>query len=69
MYGPDIARDYHNPLYMDVLTEQLHNFILFSSDTPEDIKITAAHHQYFAVRKAVASTVRAAGLTKSLFTA
>jgi type I restriction enzyme R subunit len=23
LYGPDIERDYHNPLYIDVLTEQI----------------------------------------------
>lgn len=34
----------------------LQNFLLFSHDTPEDRKILAAYHQYFAVRKAVAST-------------
>jgi type I restriction enzyme R subunit len=34
----------------------LQHFILFSQDTPEDQKILAAYHQYFAVRKAVEST-------------
>jgi type I restriction enzyme R subunit len=38
----------------------LQNFILFSHDTPEDIKMLAGYHQYFAVRKAVESTVQAA---------
>jgi len=32
------------------------HFILFSQDTPEDKKILAGYHQYFAVRKAVEST-------------
>jgi type I restriction enzyme R subunit len=43
----------------------LQNFILFSSDTPEDIKILAGYHQYFAVRKAVESTIHAAGFARS----
>ncbi|MDR0909814.1 MAG: type I restriction endonuclease subunit R [Spirochaetaceae bacterium] len=37
----------------------LQNFILFSTDTPNDIKILAAYHQYFAVKKAVDSTLKA----------
>ncbi|GHT78395.1 DEAD/DEAH box helicase [Spirochaetia bacterium] len=39
------------------------HFILFSQDTPEDIKILAGYHQYFAVKKAVESTLRASGYT------
>lgn len=35
------------------------HFILFSQDTPEDKKILAGYHQYYAVRKAVASTIHA----------
>lgn len=35
------------------------NFIVFESNIPEDIKIIAQYHQYYAVRKAVASTVKA----------
>lgn len=35
------------------------HFILFSQDTPEDKKILAGYHQYFAVRKAVESTCHA----------
>jgi len=38
------------------------HFILFSQDTPEDKKILAGYHQYFAVCKAVESTVRASDL-------
>lgn len=34
----------------------LEHFILFSQDVPEDKKILAGYHQYFAVRKAVEST-------------
>jgi type I restriction enzyme R subunit len=34
----------------------LRHFILFSQDTPEDRKILAGYHQYYAVRKAVEST-------------
>jgi type I restriction enzyme R subunit len=41
--------------FLDILK----NFILFSADTPEDIKILAAYHQYFAVKKAVTSTMQA----------
>lgn len=37
----------------------LKHFILFSQDTPEDKKILAGYHQYFAVRKAVESTCKA----------
>jgi type I restriction enzyme R subunit len=25
LYGPDIERDYHNPLYMDALSEQINH--------------------------------------------
>jgi len=38
--------------FLDILK----HFILFSQDTPEDKKILAGYHQYFAVRKAVEST-------------
>ena len=38
------------------------NFILFSQETPDDKKIISGYHQYFAVRKAVMSTVYASGL-------
>ncbi|MEQ4488888.1 MAG: type I restriction endonuclease subunit R [Dehalococcoides mccartyi] len=34
----------------------IRHFILFSQDTPEDKKILAGYHQYFAVKKAVEST-------------
>ena len=37
----------------------LHNFICFAKDISGDVKILAAYHQYFAVKKAVASTVKA----------
>jgi len=40
----------------------IRHFILFSQETPEDKKILAGYHQYFAVRKAVESTVYASGL-------
>lgn len=35
------------------------NFICFSSDGKDDVKILAGYHQYFAVNKAVASTRKA----------
>lgn len=37
----------------------LHNFICFSKDSRQDIKILAAYHQYFAVKKAIESTRKA----------
>ena len=37
----------------------LHNFICFSKEAGGDAKILAAYHQYFAVKKAVESTVKA----------
>ena len=45
----------------DRLLDIIKNFILFSNNTPNPVKILAGYHQYFAVRKAVASTVRASG--------
>lgn len=41
--------------FLDILK----HFILFSQDMPEDKKILAGYHQYFAVRKAVESTRQA----------
>lgn len=35
------------------------NFILFENKTPEDVKIMAQYHQYYAVRKALNSTIKA----------
>ena len=37
----------------------IHNFICFSKETGGDAKILAAYHQYFAVKKAIESTVKA----------
>jgi len=37
----------------------LHNFICFSKESGGDAKILAAYHQYFAVKKAIESTVKA----------
>lgn len=37
----------------------LHNFICFSKEPGGPVKILAAYHQYFAVKKAVESTVKA----------
>lgn len=42
------------------LLDILRNFICFSNDGTKLIKILAGYHQYFAVRKAIASTQRAA---------
>lgn len=41
------------------LLEIVRHFTLFAQDTPEDKKILAGYHQFFAVRKAVESTSRA----------
>ncbi len=41
------------------LFDILKNFICFSHDKGKEAKILAGYHQYFAVRKAVASTVKA----------
>ena len=43
------------------LLDIIKHFTLFSQETPEDKKILAGYHQYFAVRKAVESTVYASG--------
>lgn len=43
--------------FLDILK----NFICFSNEGTKKIKILAGYHQYFAVRKAVVSTVKAAG--------
>ena len=42
--------------FLDILK----NFVCFSSDGTTSVKILAAYHQYFAVRKAIASTMHAA---------
>lgn len=39
----------------------LKNFITFSNDSTKKIKILGAYHQYFAVNKAVESTIKAIG--------
>lgn len=41
------------------LLDIIKNFIVFESNIPDDIKIITQYHQYYAVRKAVASTVKA----------
>ena len=41
------------------LLDLLQNFICFSRDNGKDAKILAGYHQYFAVEKAIASTVKA----------
>lgn len=41
------------------LLDIIKNFICFSNNGKEDIKILAGYHQYFAVNKAVKSTIRA----------
>ncbi|MDR3323923.1 MAG: type I restriction endonuclease subunit R [Zoogloeaceae bacterium] len=43
------------------LLDILKNFICFSKENTGDAKILAGYHQYFAVRKAAASTVKATG--------
>lgn len=46
----------------DRLCDIIRNFILFSEETPNDAKILAGYHQYFAVNKAMASVERAIGM-------
>lgn len=41
------------------LLDILKNFVLFSNDGSNQIKILAGYHQYFAVKKAIASTQKA----------
>ncbi len=41
------------------LLDILKNFVLFSNDGLKSYKILAGYHQYFAVRKAITSTIRA----------
>lgn len=65
--------NYENTRYADFTTlfngmfekrrflDILQNFICFSKDNGHDAKILAAYHQYFAVRKAVESTIKASG--------
>ena len=43
----------------DRLIDLVHNFICFNNDGKHTVKILAAYHQYFAVRKAVAKAVDA----------
>ena len=38
----------------------LRNFVCYSKDGKQDIKILSAYHQFYAVHKAVLSTVKAA---------
>lgn len=40
----------------------LHNFICFSHEADGSVKILAAYHQYFAVRKAIESTAKASAV-------
>ncbi len=43
--------------FLDILK----NFICFSKESKQDVKILAGYHQYFAVRKAITSTENAVG--------
>ena len=45
------------------LLDILKNFICFSHEEKADVKILSAYHQYFAVKKAIASTIEAATTT------
>lgn len=42
------------------IVELLRNFICYSKDGKQRVKILSAYHQFYAVRKAVLSTVKAA---------
>lgn len=46
----------------DRFLDIIKNFICFSREDGSDAKILAAYHQYFAVKKAVSSTVKASGI-------
>jgi type I restriction enzyme R subunit len=46
-------------LAKDRILDIIKNFIVFEDNKPEDIKILAQYHQYYAVKKAVVSTVEA----------
>lgn len=46
-------------LAKDRLVDIVHNFICFNNDGKKTIKILAAYHQYFAVRKAVTRAIEA----------
>jgi len=46
----------------DRLCDIIKNFILYSEETPNDVKILAGYHQYFAVNKAMESIERAIGM-------
>ena len=50
---------FHGMLEPKRFLDILRHFILFSQDTPEDRKILAGYHQYFAVHKAIESTQHA----------
>lgn len=41
------------------LLDIIKNFLMFENKIPQDIKIMAQYHQYYAVRKAVTSTLKA----------
>ena len=49
-----------------VLLDLIHNFITFQTNGEENFKILAAYHQYFAVQKAVHSTLNAVGMFKQV---
>ena len=44
---------YEGMFQRDRLLDIIRNFILFSNETPTPLKILAAYHQYFAVRRAI----------------
>ena len=46
-------------LKKDRLLDIIKNFICFSKEDTQSVKILTAYHQYFAVKKAIASTVEA----------
>ena len=74
MEWKSINGDYEQNQYADFLTlfkgmfpkgrllDILYHFICFSKEADGDIKILAAYHQYFAVRKAVSSTEKASAM-------
>jgi type I restriction enzyme R subunit len=57
---------FNGMLEMQRFLDIIRHFIVFSQEMPEDKKILAGYHQFFAVRKAVESTVYASGFNTSI---
>lgn len=62
--NPDFSILIKGMLEKNRLLDIIRNFIVFQKEEKGDIKILAAYHQYFAVHKALDSTLGALGTTK-----